>query len=254
MSAEETSEDAGMPRLSEEPEPRLTEAPPERKTAPQGGLWARLWTRPNQRILGLLAALLLLNLVTRVNGCDYRGIADAVVHHEEMDGIRNDVRTGNQDILARLQRLEQAQTAHIASTAAANGKLDELIGHSSTAIYSFHPKREMEPDRAKLRALQDAIKAGAKVRVTHTAAAGNGRSVTVDCVYTAADENGAVICMSPVLAANTDLADGRRYQEVIRHDGTITMTHWGANGENVQGAKLVQERTTTWMVEMPFGQ
>jgi|GEM_PF-1776977 len=249
MSAEESA-----PEVSDAPAPAPTLSPvePERKSAPQQGLMARLTTPQNLRVAGILGALLLICLVTRINGCDYKGIADAVVHHEDLDGIKADVNNGVTSIEARLERLEQAQQAHIASTAMANGKLDELIGHSSTVVYAFHPKREVEPNKARLRALQDAVRAGAKVRVLHTPAAGNGRTTTVDCVYTAADENGAVICMSPVLAANTDLADGRRYQEVIRHDGTLTMTHWGADGSNVQGAKLVQERATTWMVEMPF--
>lgn len=201
--------------------------------------------RETLKIAGLLGAIALIGVFTRTNGCDYRAIAEAVVHHPDLDGIKASLTQGQSGMQASLSSIQSLQREHAANTRA-------LLEHAPTVVYRFNPAKEDDPNNGQLRVLRDAVEAGARVRVLHRPARGPGRVAVVDCVYVTVDPNGAILCTSAVSTAATDLPDGRRYQEVIRHDGTLTLSHWASDGTNVQGATMARERDTTWIVERPF--
>lgn len=232
--------------------PGLSPAPePPKKRKDQGG--GNPLTRPeNLRIIGLVLTIALIALVTRINGCDMDRMATKVAALDDVANIKQTVVGSSQAIKNKLEGVAGVQNGHVASTANANSKLDAIIAHSPTVVFKYNPKSGNEPPTGQLRALTDAVTRGASMRVVHSPSRGPGRTAVVECVFVTVDPNGSVNCIGPVVAASTDIADGRRYQETIRHDGTLTISHWNADGGNVQGATLSRERTTSWIATLPF--
>lgn len=209
----------------------------------------RPWNHPtNQRFGVMLAVIVLVGLGTRLNACDYRTIAKQVVDDPAVGTLRGDVGRvqGTSDAISA-KTLELA-----ASLARVEAELADMKAHSHRTVYRFNPHSDKTPDPAQLKTLRAAVQAGSRVRVTHKPAEGVGRTISVECEFVGLDANGNVQCMSGVLAANAELPDGRRYQEILTHNGTRVLAHWNADGTNIQGEREVEKRETHWSVQLPY--
>lgn len=133
-----------------------------------------------------------------------------------------------------------------------DGKVNRLMAMELRVIYAHDPIVHKEPDPAKLEALRKLVGQGAEIRVTFRPVNAEGPVRVTDCAAVTVDENGGVLCNGPILSANVSLPDGRRYQETIRHDGTVILAHWDANGGNVQGAKEIARYAVTWLARGPL--
>ena len=217
-------------------------------------------TRPllhptNLRFGLMLLVIILVGFATRLNACDYRTIAKRVIEDPAVGTLKTDVAGvgGRVDAVAAQARgLSASHEQLAAGVAALQASVDTLIAHSPRTIYRYNPDTQKSPDAAQLKALRAAVAAGAKISVTHRPAEGIGRVISVRCAFVGLDANGNVQCMSAVLAANSELPDGRRYQEILTHDGTRVLAHWNADGTNIQGEREVEKRETHWTAELPF--
>jgi hypothetical protein len=208
-----------------------------------------------------LVAVAVIGFAFRINSCDERRIASSVLEDPRISELipRND------DLARRLEALDQLpsmaskvdqvstrQDQTLTELRATKAMLQQVIDHSWTRTYSYDPAKEEEPSAAMLASLLGAVRAGAEVMVVHGPADGGGRLVSTHCFGLTIDTSENVICMGTVVPANMELPDGRRYQETLRHDGTISFSHWNADGSNVQGASQPEKRESTWYVRRPF--
>lgn len=212
------------------------------------------YNEQNFRFGTLLLTIILMSLLTRFNGCDKGGVVQDILNDPSVAGLAGQNRA-IQSSLAKLDQIEsvvKANQAAIARVQADTTQIKGLIDHAPHAIYRFDPKKQEEVDAAALGRLQAAVQAGAQMSVVHRPAEGAGRTRTLQCATAAVDANDSVLCFGPVLPANSELPDGRRYQEVLRHDGTITLAHWNADGSNVQGARELDKRASVWVAALPY--
>ena len=133
-----------------------------------------------------------------------------------------------------------------------DGKLSRILAMETRVVYTHDPSKQMEPDPQSLEQLRGLVLAGAEIRVVHRPVNAEGPVRSVLCADVIVDENGGILCTTPVLAANLTLPDGRRYQETIRHDGTMIYAHWDATGANVQGGKQIGAYVSTWLARGPL--
>lgn len=220
------------------------------------------YTAENVRFGTILLAILFAALLTRFNGCDKGQIAQSIL----TDPAIAELAPGQKELKASLSRVQGqvtdlsgkldtalANQQRMAATLAAVQKdTSALVDHSPHVVYTFDPHTQEEPDPAGLGRLQGLVQGGANLSVVHKPAEGSGRSVVLDCVTAAVDTNGNVLCQGAMVSANSELPDGRRYQEVLRHDGTLTLAHWNADGSNVQGARELGKRHSIWIAARPM--
>ncbi len=202
----------------------------------------------NIRFGVMLAVIVLVGFATRLNACDYRTIAERVIEDPAVGTLKGDVAA----VSAQADGLAAAQQRISGTTSEIQRAVADLRAHAPTTIYRYNPDKEKAPNPAQLKALRDAVTAGARVSVTHRPAEGIGRTISVTCAFVGLDANGNVQCMSAVLAANSELPDGRRYQEILSHDGTRVLAHWNADGSNIQGEREVEKREVHWTVQLPY--
>lgn len=209
----------------------------------------------NIRFAVMLLVIILVGFGTRLNGCDYTTIAERVIQDPAVGTLKADVASvGGKvaGVAAQAEGLASGQQRIDGAISALQRSVDDLKAHSPRMIYRYNPDTEKSPNPGQIKALRDAVTAGAKVSVMHRPAEGIGRTIVVECAFVGLDANGNVQCMSAVLAANSELPDGRRYQEILTHDGTRVLAHWNADGSNVQGEREVEKRETHWTVQLPF--
>ena len=256
--------DEAQPPPSKKPEakdkPRRPLPRPEKGPGFQFNEHSRFWI--------FLVAVAVIGFVFRINSCDERQIASSVLEDPRISELipRND------DLARRLEALDQLpsvaskvdqvaskvdgvsskQDQTLAELRATKAMLQQVIDHSWTRTYSYDPSDEEEPSPSTLASLRSAVRGGAEVMVVHGPADGGGRLVSTRCFGLTIDTSENVICMGTVVPANMELPDGRRYQETLRHDGTISFSHWNADGSNVQGATQPEKRESTWYVRRPF--
>ncbi len=222
----------------------MTEQTPEKRP------W---YNEQNFRFGTLLLTIIFMSLLTRFNGCDKGHVVQDILNDPSVANLSGQ----NLDALTKLEAIEstvKANKAAIARVQADTTLIKGLIDHAPHAIYRFDPKKQEEVLAEELGKLQAAVHAGADISVVHRPAEGAGRIMTLQCATTAVDTNDNVLCMGPVLPSNSELPDGRRYQEVLRHDGTLTLAHWNANGANVQGSRELDKRASVWVAALPYPQ
>ncbi len=202
----------------------------------------------NIRFATMLLVIVLVGFGTRLNSCDYRTIAERVIQDPAVGTLKADVG----GVAAQAQGLNAGQQRMNSALSDVQRALDDLRAHAPTIIYRYNPDKEKAPNPAQLKALRAAVAAGARISVVHRPAEGIGRTISVECAFVGLDANGNVQCMSAVLAANSELPDGRRYQEILSHDGTRVLAHWNADGSNIQGEREVEKRETHWTAQMPY--
>jgi hypothetical protein len=197
----------------------------------------------NKRLLQIVGAVLVIALVTRFNGCDRKRVVRDVMKQmapdiagisEKLDAIE----TLDKNTLEVLRGVDMRTTA--------------LYDTTLRPIYRFDPRKQEKPDALSLNRLREAATAGAELRVVHQAAEGVSELVVIDCITVRVDENGNILCTSPVIPANLSLPDGRAYQETIRQDGTLTYAHWNADGSNVQAGRELGKYTSIWLARLPL--
>ncbi len=213
------------------------------------------YTAENVRFGTILLAILLSALLTRVNGCDKGQIARSILGDPSVSSLapgQKAMQGQLSSISGRVDQVAQAQAAIQAGVTSISGQTTALVQHSAHVVFEFDPHAQDEPDPAALGRLQGLVQGGAVLSVVHRPAEGSGRSVAMACMSSAVDTNGNVLCQGPVVPANGELPDGRRYQEVLRHDGTLTLAHWNADGSNVQGARELGKRAAVWIAATPM--
>ena len=220
------------------------------------------YTATNVRFGTILLAIILSALLTRFNGCDKGQIARSILndpaiselapHHEQLQSSVARLEGQVSALSSSLDKALQNQKRMQAGLRAIGDQTTLLVEHSARVVYRFDPHAQEEPDPARLGRLQGLVQAGASLQVVHRPAEGSGRSVALDCATAAVDTNGNVLCQGAVVPANSELPDGRRYQEVLRHDGTLTLAHWNADGSNVQGARELGKRAAIWIAATPM--
>ena len=196
----------------------------------------------------MLLVIVLVGFGTRLNACDYKTIAKRVLEDPSVATLKSDIG----GLGGRVDAVAGQVQAVSGAVDTVRRSVDTLVAHAPKTVYRYNPDTEKAPNPAQLQALRDAVTAGALIRVTHKPAEGIGRIISVSCAFVGLDANGNVQCMSAVLAANSELPDGRRYQEILTHDGTRVLAHWNADGTNVQGEREVEKRETHWTVQLPF--
>ncbi len=249
----------------DKPAPRPDKSPP---PSDRPSLLARLKLNGERRFWVLVVLIPLAALLTRINACDERQIASSVLEDPRISELipRND------DLSRRLEALDQLPTV-LSKIDGVDGKADQLAGkqdqilaelrttrslvqqvieHSWTRTYTFDPASEGEPSPARLGALRAAVRSGAEVMVVHGSVDAGARLVSTRCHSVTIDTSENVLCMGAVVPANLELPDGRRYQETLRHDGTLTFSHWNADGTNVQGGSHGERQRSIWFVRKPF--
>ncbi len=165
---------------------------------------------------------------------------------EDLKAAQTALKTELGGAVARVGQQVQAMDSKI------DGKLNRLMAMELRVVYSHDPAVLSEPDPKRLETLRGLVGQGAEIRVTFRPVNAEGPIRVSDCAAVTVDENGGVLCNGPILAANVSLPDGRRYQETIRHDGTVILAHWDADGGNVQGAKEQARYAVTWLARGPL--
>lgn len=202
----------------------------------------RPWHHPvNQRFGALVLAVLAVALVTRFNACDRRGV---------VQGVSRELAATEASVGALRGDLATLGSA----VATVDSRLVTLQQMEHRVIYRHDPRRQDKPDAIALEALRDLVRAGAELRVVLRPAMGQGEVTNIFCVASRLDENGNVLCTGPERPSNLMLPDGRRYQETIRHDGTLTFAHWDATGGNVQGQREIGQWATVWLARGPLSE
>jgi hypothetical protein len=191
------------------------------------------------RFLALLGGVLVIALLTRFNGCDRASVVGELARS-----------------LAATDASVQAMRSEIAAVAvsaqSADARLGQILAAEHRVVYAFDPRRDDHPDGEQLAVLRSYVKAGAEVRVVSRPAIGGSSVDNLACIAAHVDDSGNVYCTGPERPSNLLLPDGRRYQETIRHDGSIFFTHWDATGSNVQGQREMGQWATTWLVRGPI--
>ena len=205
--------------------------------------------------------IVLTGFATRIQACDERQIASAVLEDPRISELipRNDDLARRLEALDQLEplkgqidRLQGSQDRLQSQLSSQQQLIQQLIDHSWTKIYTFDPSNDAEPDPGPLTRLRKAVRDGAELLVVHSTADGAGGLVSYPCVEVTIDTNENVLCIATVIPAALSLPDGRRYQSTLRHDGTILFSHWNADGTNIQTSTLLVRRSSAWFVRLPF--
>lgn len=191
--------------------------------------------------------------------CSQSAIVKDIIGSPELTRLPDDIAQTRKDI----EDLKEAQAALKTELGGAvarvgqqvqavDGKLTRLMAMELRVVYSHDPAVLQEPDPKQLDTLRRLVGEGAVMRVSFRPVNAEGPVRVTDCLAVTVDENGGVLCNGPILAANVSLPDGRRYQETIRHDGTITFAHWDAGGGNVQGSRELARYAVVWLARGPL--
>ena len=209
---------------------------------PQPPAFPRPWNHPlNVRFIALVICGILVAYATRFNGCDRDSIVRAIFKNPQVGQTVDGVSA------------IQAELASVAaSVAATDAKLSQILAMEHRVVYTFDPRREHHPDPTMLELLRALAKAGAEFRVVLQPAIGTGLVENITCVSVRIDESANVTCTGPERPSNLMLPDGRRYQETIRHDGSMFFAHWDASGSNVQGQREMGQWSTVWLARGPL--
>ena len=198
-------------------------------------------------------------VVFGTNVCSQSAIVRNIIGSPALTRLPDDIAKTRKDIedLKRAQaalksELGDAVTRVGQQVAALDGKVGRLLAMEQRVVYAHDPAVLAEPDPATLANLRSLVGRGAEIRVTFRPINGEGPVRATDCAAVTVDENGSVLCNGPIVSANVSLPDGRRYQETIRHDGTVILAHWDANGGNVQGARELARYAVTWLARGPL--
>jgi hypothetical protein len=182
------------------------------------------------------------------NMCSQAATVRGVIGSDAISRLPGDVAKvdrGVQEVSGAVARISsQVQTL--------DNQVDRLVAMEHRPVYRHDPGVSAEPDGATLDVLRSLVADGAEVRVVHRPVGAKGPVRTFDCALITVDENGSVLCTGPVVAANLSLPDGRRYQETVRHDGTVTLAHWDSNGGNVQGQKEIARYAVVFLARGPL--
>lgn len=182
------------------------------------------------------------------NMCSQSATIRGIINDGAITRLPSDVAQVRTDV----QTLSGAISRVGSQVQAVDGKVQRLISMEHRVVYTHDPGISPEPDGASLDVLRGLVAAGAEVRVVHRPVGAKGPVRTFDCALITVDENGSVLCTGPVVAANMTLPDGRRYQETVRHDGTVLLAHWDSNGGNVQGQKEVARYAVAFLARGPL--
>jgi hypothetical protein len=182
------------------------------------------------------------------NMCSQSATIRGIINDGAITRLPSDVAQVRTDV----QTLNGAISRVGSQVQAVDGKVQRLISMEHRVVYTHDPGISPEPDGASLDVLRGLVAAGAEVRVVHRPVGAKGPVRTFDCALITVDENGSVLCTGPVVAANMTLPDGRRYQETVRHDGTVLLAHWDRNGGNVQGQKEVARYAVAFLARGPL--
>lgn len=193
------------------------------------------------------------------NVCSQSAIVKNIIGSPALTRLPDDIAQTRKDIedLKRAQAAMKTELGGAVSRVgqqvqALDGKVARLMAMELRVVYSHDPALHSEPNPAQIDALRALVGKGASIRVTFRPVNAEGPVRVTDCSAVTVDENGGVLCNGPILAANVSLPDGRRYQETIRHDGTVILAHWDANGGNVQGAKELARYAVTFLARGPL--
>ncbi len=211
----------------------------------------------NVRFLVMIVLIAVVVFATSV--CSQSAIVKNIIGSPALTRLPDDIaqtRKDIEDLKAAQAALKTELGGAVArvgqQVAAVDGKLNRLMAMELRVVYSHDPTVQAEPDPARLEALRALVAAGAEIRVSFRPVNAEGPLRVTDCVAVTVDENGGVLCAGPILAANVSLPDGRRYQETVRHDGTVIFAHWDAGGGNVQGARELARYAVTWLARGPL--
>lgn len=249
-------------------DPPTTSTPPSPAPPPKRTLAARLKLSGERRFWVLVVLIPLMALLTRINACDERQIASSVLEDPRISELipRNDdlarrlealdqlptVLSKIDEVDGKVERVSSKQDQTLSELRTTKAMVQQLIEHSWTRTYSYDPSVEEEPQPSTLAGLRTAVRGGAEVMVVHGPVDGGEKLVSTRCQGVTIDTSENVLCMAAVIPANLELPDGRRYQETLRHDGTLTYAHWNADGSNVQGGSDGRRKRSVWYVRRPF--
>ena len=256
--------DEAQPPPSKKPEardkPRRPLPRPEKGPGFQFNEHSRFWI--------FLVAVAVIGFVFRINSCDERQIASSVLEDPRISELipRNDdlarrlealdqlptVLSKIDEVDGKVERVSSKQDQTLSELRTTKAMVQQLIEHSWTRTYSYDPSVEEEPQPSTLAGLRTAVRGGAEVMVVHGPVDGGEKLVSTRCQGVTIDTSENVLCMAAVIPANLELPDGRRYQETLRHDGTLTYAHWNADGSNVQGGSDGRRKRSVWYVRRPF--
>jgi len=192
--------------------------------------------------------LLIFIVVLGANMCSGSATVRGVVGDASITRLPGDVaqvKTSVESMRGALQNISN-------QVSGVDGQVRRLTAMEQRVVYSHDPGVTADPDRASLDALRNLVAAGAEIRVVHRPVGAKSPIKNYVCANVTVDENGSVLCTGPVIAANMTLPDGRRYQETVRHDGTVLLSHWDANGGNVQGQKEIARYAVTFLARGPI--
>ena len=184
--------------------------------------------------------------------CSQSAIVKDIIGSPALTRLPSDIAQTRKDIEDLKAAQAALKTELQAMDSKIDGKLNRLMAMELRVVYSHDPAVLAEPDPKRLETLRGLVGQGAEIRVTFRPVNAEGPIRVSDCAAVTVDENGGVLCNGPILAANVSLPDGRRYQETIRHDGTVILAHWDADGGNVQGAKEQARYAVTWLARGPL--
>ncbi len=195
-------------------------------------------------VLVLIVAL----VVFTSNMCSQSATIRGVVGDSAITRLPSDVASVKQSVETLTGSIQQVGS----QVSAVDREVKRLTGMEQRVVYKHDPALSSEPDGAMLDQLRILVSAGAEIRVVHRPVGAKGPVKNYVCANVTVDENGSVLCTGPVIAANMTLPDGRRYQETIRHDGTVLLSHWDSTGENVQGQKEIARYALTFLARGPL--
>ncbi|MCO4771525.1 MAG: hypothetical protein KDA24_15945 [Deltaproteobacteria bacterium] len=200
----------------------------------------------NVRFVVMVVLIALVVFVS--NMCSQSATVRGVVGADAITRLPSDVA----QVKASVEALDSAISRVSSQVVALDGQVKRLTSMEQRVVYTHDPAVSPEPDGAALDVLRNLVAAGAEIRVVHRPEGAKGPVKNFVCANATVDENGSVLCTGPVIAANMSLPDGRRYQETVRHDGTVLLAHWDANGGNVQGSKEIARYAVTFLARGPI--
>lgn len=185
--------------------------------------------------------LLIAVVVFGANMCSQSLIVNGVVGSEPITRLPDD-----------LGAIQRGVSAVDTSVKRVDREVARIAAQEPHVVYSYDPGKQSEPPARDLERLRNLVATGASLRVVRRPVGAKGPITNIFCAAAIVDENGSVLCTSEVLPANLVLPDGRRYQETVRHDGTVLFAHWDANGGNVQGNREIARYVVTWLANGPI--
>jgi len=200
----------------------------------------------NVRFVVMVVIIALVVFVTSV--CSQSATVRGVTGSESITRLPADVARVSRDV----ETVGESVSRVSSQVKTVENQVKRLTGMEHRVVYTHDPAVSAEPDGGALDVLRGLVSAGAEIRVVHRPAGAKGPVRNFECALITVDENGSVLCTAPVVAANMTLPDGRRYQETVRHDGTVLLAHWDSNGGNVQGQKEVARYAVAFLARGPI--